>query len=34
MWLLMQDLGLYYKTDKYYGSFSVTHINQPKIKYQ
>jgi type IX secretion system PorP/SprF family membrane protein len=25
--------GLYYKADKYYGSFSVTHINQPKIKY-
>jgi type IX secretion system PorP/SprF family membrane protein len=26
-------LGLYYKTDKYYGSLSVTHINQPKIKF-
>jgi type IX secretion system PorP/SprF family membrane protein len=26
-------LGLYYKTDKYYGSLSVTHINEPKIKY-
>jgi type IX secretion system PorP/SprF family membrane protein len=26
-------LGLFYKTDKYYGSLSVTHINQPKIKF-
>jgi type IX secretion system PorP/SprF family membrane protein len=26
-------LGLYYKTDKYYAAFSVTHINQPKIKF-
>jgi type IX secretion system PorP/SprF family membrane protein len=26
-------LGLYYKTDKYYAGFSVTHINQPTIKY-
>jgi type IX secretion system PorP/SprF family membrane protein len=26
-------LGFYYKTDKYYGSLSVTHINEPKIKY-
>jgi type IX secretion system PorP/SprF family membrane protein len=26
-------LGLYYKAEKYYGSLSVTHINQPKIKY-
>jgi type IX secretion system PorP/SprF family membrane protein len=26
-------LGLYYKTDNYYAAFSVTHINQPKIKY-
>jgi type IX secretion system PorP/SprF family membrane protein len=26
-------LGLYYKTDKYYAGFSVTHINQPSIKY-
>jgi type IX secretion system PorP/SprF family membrane protein len=26
-------LGLYYKTDKYYASLSVTHINQPKIKF-
>jgi type IX secretion system PorP/SprF family membrane protein len=26
-------LGLYYKTDKYYGSFSITHINQPKLKF-
>jgi type IX secretion system PorP/SprF family membrane protein len=26
-------LGLYYKTDKYYGGLSVTHLNQPKIKY-
>jgi type IX secretion system PorP/SprF family membrane protein len=26
-------LGLYYKADKYYVSLSVTHINQPKIKY-
>jgi type IX secretion system PorP/SprF family membrane protein len=26
-------LGLYYKADKYYASLSVTHINQPKIKF-
>jgi len=26
-------LGLYYKTDKYYAGFSVTHLNQPSIKY-
>jgi type IX secretion system PorP/SprF family membrane protein len=26
-------LGLYYKADKYYASFSVTHLNQPKIKF-
>ena len=26
-------LGAYYKTDKYYAGLSVTHINQPKIKY-
>jgi type IX secretion system PorP/SprF family membrane protein len=26
-------LGLYYKAEKYYGSLSVTHINQPKIKF-
>ncbi len=26
-------LGFYYKTDKYYASLSVTHLNQPKIKY-
>jgi len=26
-------LGAYYKTDKFYGSLSVTHLNQPKIKY-
>ena len=26
-------LGLYYKTDKYYAGISVTHINQPSIKY-
>jgi type IX secretion system PorP/SprF family membrane protein len=26
-------LGLYYKTDKYYAALSVTHVNQPKIKY-
>jgi type IX secretion system PorP/SprF family membrane protein len=25
--------GLYYKTDNYYAAFSVTHINQPKIKF-
>jgi type IX secretion system PorP/SprF family membrane protein len=25
--------GAYLKTDKYYGSLSVTHLNQPKIKY-
>jgi len=26
-------LGSFYVTDKYYAGFSVTHINQPKIKY-
>jgi type IX secretion system PorP/SprF family membrane protein len=26
-------LGAYYKTDKYYAGFSVTHINEPKIKF-
>jgi type IX secretion system PorP/SprF family membrane protein len=26
-------LGFYYDADKYYASLSVTHINQPKIKY-
>jgi type IX secretion system PorP/SprF family membrane protein len=26
-------LGLYYKADKYYASLSVTHINQPKIRF-
>jgi type IX secretion system PorP/SprF family membrane protein len=26
-------LGLYLKADKYYASLSVTHINQPKIKF-
>lgn len=26
-------LGVYYRTDKYYAGLSVTHINQPKIKY-
>jgi type IX secretion system PorP/SprF family membrane protein len=26
-------LGLYYKADKYYASLSVTHINEPKIKF-
>ena len=26
-------LGLYYKADRYYASLSVTHINQPKIKF-
>ena len=26
-------LGFFYKTDKYYGSFSVTHVNQPKLKF-
>jgi len=26
-------LGLYFKTDKYYAGLSVTHINQPEIKY-
>ena len=25
--------GVYYRTDRYYASVSVTHINQPKIKY-
>jgi type IX secretion system PorP/SprF family membrane protein len=27
------SLGGFYKTDKYYAGISVTHINQPKIKY-
>lgn len=26
-------LGLYYKADKYYASVSVTHLNQPKLKF-
>ena len=26
-------LGAYYRTDKYYAGISVTHINQPKIKF-
>ena len=26
-------LGLYYKADNYYASLSVTHLNQPKIKF-
>jgi type IX secretion system PorP/SprF family membrane protein len=26
-------LGLYFKADNYYASLSVTHLNQPKIKY-
>jgi type IX secretion system PorP/SprF family membrane protein len=26
-------LGLYYKADKYYASLSVTHLNQPKLKF-
>jgi type IX secretion system PorP/SprF family membrane protein len=26
-------LGLYYKTEKYYAALSVTHLNQPKIKF-
>jgi type IX secretion system PorP/SprF family membrane protein len=26
-------MGLYYRTDKYYAGLSVTHINEPKIKY-
>jgi len=26
-------LGIYLKSEKYYGSFSLTHINQPKIKF-
>lgn len=26
-------IGAYYTTEKYYASFSVTHINQPKIKF-
>ena len=30
---LMPALGAYYKTDKYYAGFSVTHINEPKIKF-
>lgn len=31
--VLDAGLGIYYKTDKYYGSLSVTHINQPQIKF-
>jgi type IX secretion system PorP/SprF family membrane protein len=27
------SIGAYYKTDKYYAGLSVTHINQPKIKF-
>jgi type IX secretion system PorP/SprF family membrane protein len=26
-------LGVYYRTDKYYAGLSVTHINQPKVKW-
>ena len=26
-------LGLYYKADRYYASLSVTHLNQPKLKF-
>jgi type IX secretion system PorP/SprF family membrane protein len=26
-------IGAYYKTDKYYAGLSITHINEPKIKY-
>ncbi len=26
-------LGFFYRTERYYGSLSVTHINQPKIKF-
>jgi type IX secretion system PorP/SprF family membrane protein len=26
-------IGAYYKTDKYYAGLSITHINQPKIKF-
>ena len=26
-------MGLYYETNDYYAAFSITHINQPKIKY-
>jgi type IX secretion system PorP/SprF family membrane protein len=26
-------IGAFYKTDKYYAGFSVTHINEPKIKF-
>ena len=26
-------LGVFYKTDKYYGGFSITHLNQPKFKF-
>ena len=26
-------LGAFYKTDKYYAGFSVTHLNEPEIKY-
>jgi type IX secretion system PorP/SprF family membrane protein len=27
------SVGAYYRTDKYYAGFSVTHINEPKIKF-
>ena len=27
------SIGAYYKTDKYYAGLSVTHINEPKIKF-
>ncbi len=27
------DVGLYYKGDKYYAAISITHVNQPEIKY-
>ena len=26
-------MGLYFKADKYYAAFSITHLNQPKIKF-
>ena len=26
-------IGAYYKSDKYYGGLSITHINQPKVKF-
>jgi type IX secretion system PorP/SprF family membrane protein len=26
-------LGLYFKSDKYYGGLSITHLNQPKVKF-